>query len=201
MFMRIGDANNYNYNNRTTPNTNVSKQTPSQAYQPASSNTNGILYACGDMSGKGISVRYDDSSTEDNPVMLVRTVDSKGKETETKINPREINPSKASAAEMAALIAYSRDKGEAQPLNPAMIRIIHDTDDLLEKKDLAGAVKTYANNSINRQSYLDLMNVIDAYINRNAGKSNNGNGITESLMNYGMDATQFLALRNSIGTK
>jgi len=144
--------------------------------------SSGVIYASGNFSGKGIWVKRANGYTEDNPMLLVRVVDSKkGTDTEIEVDPRKISMLWASPEEMAALIAYADANSETMPIGPAMVRIIGDNDDLLTQTDLSSAIKSYAANTTTPQNYLDLLKVIDKSSSHNAERGKHNPGKPDSL--------------------
>ena len=76
-------------------------------------------------SGQELHMKYDESSTEENPVIYAWGKDLSGKEFETKIFVNEINPYHASPAEMKALHAHLAKqeqgvKGNTIPIDAAL---------------------------------------------------------------------------------
>ncbi len=61
--------------------------------------------------GQELHMKYDESSTEENPVIYAWGKDSSGKEFETKIHVNDINPYHASPTEMKALHAHLAKQG------------------------------------------------------------------------------------------
>lgn len=74
--------------------------------------SNDMLYSGGNGSGLSFYIKYADSSSKDNPMVIAKGVDENGKEFEQTININDINPSNASIVEMRALEAHLNvDKG------------------------------------------------------------------------------------------
>lgn len=73
----------------------------------------GYLYSAGNPStGQEIHMKYDESSTTDNPVMLVEGKDMGGKEFKKKINLNDIDIANASTVEMTALNVHLAEQGD-----------------------------------------------------------------------------------------
>lgn len=62
--------------------------------------------------GESIGIYYDESSTEDNPVMLVKIKEPDGSVNEIKIEVNKVDPNHASYVEMAALSAHLKKEGK-----------------------------------------------------------------------------------------
>lgn len=84
----------------------------------------GVLYHGKDMlvsvGGKGgtVNAKYDESSTKENPVVVIWGTDSTGKEYKKKVPLNEINPRNASPAEMMALNAHLSKIGNGDVAGP-----------------------------------------------------------------------------------
>lgn len=84
----------------------------------------GVLYHGKDMlvsvGGKGgtVNAKYDESSTKENPVVVIWGTDSTGKEYKKKVPLNEINPRDASPAEMMALNAHLSKIGNGDVAGP-----------------------------------------------------------------------------------
>lgn len=69
--------------------------------------TEDMLYSGGNGTGLSFYIKYAEHSTEENPVMIAKGVDERGKEFEQIINVKDINPRNATIVEMRALEAYT----------------------------------------------------------------------------------------------
>lgn len=93
--------------------------------------------AGGDVSGK-----YDDSSTDSDPVMLVWGQDSKGNKFERKIHLNNINPKNASVVEMKALEAHLNAQGQSLGAGAALA-FVGGNMDITEKIDFTKYFSDY----------------------------------------------------------
>lgn len=73
----------------------------------------GILASTWTENGQELHLDYDESSTEEYPVIKAWGVDSKGKEFEQLIHVNEVDPRAASPAEMRALEAHLKKQGDS----------------------------------------------------------------------------------------
>lgn len=85
---------------------NYSSEKPIHVYRNA-------LYTTGGGNGQELHLNYDESSTEDNPVIKAWGFDSNGKEYEELIYVNQVNPRNATIAEMKALEAHLKEQGES----------------------------------------------------------------------------------------
>lgn len=76
------------------------------------------LYTICKENGQELHMNYDESSTEENPVMKVWGVDSRGKEFEELVYVNEVDPHEATTAEIKALQIHLRQQGERIPGTP-----------------------------------------------------------------------------------
>ena len=73
----------------------------------------GYLYsAANPSSGQELHMNYDETSSEDDPVMLVTGRDMRGNEFSKKIHLNELDPENATPAEMTALSVHLREQGD-----------------------------------------------------------------------------------------
>lgn len=64
------------------------------------------------VTGQELHMKYDDSSTEEDPVMLVEGKDIHGKDFVKKIHLKDVNPENATPAEMTALRTHLAQQGD-----------------------------------------------------------------------------------------
>ena len=91
----------------------------------------------GDVSGK-----YDESSTDEDPVILVWGQDSKGNKFEKKIHVNDIDPKNASTVEMKALHAHLGEQGKSLGAGAAL-SMIAGGKDITEKLDFTQYFSDY----------------------------------------------------------
>lgn len=92
--------------------------------QQNSSSTNhftlrmGGLFSYGDGFGRTIYMDYDESSTEDDPVIYAEGIGDDGKPYKTKIHVNDINPYNATYLEMTALALHTGNMDGLSPISP-----------------------------------------------------------------------------------
>lgn len=169
--MRI--ANSYN----TNVNPNYYKNLQNLTNRPAQSmNVNSrsvslsidALFSCGSpITGQTASVYRDESYTKDNPVMLVKGVDSQGNEYEERVNLKEVNPSHASYIEMVALSTYLDSEGKSNGANPGIEPSLCEYNDYFVKQDYITPLKWLAEcqwKSKNLDGYAYLSNKLNGFM-------------------------------------
>ena len=68
--------------------------------------TDNMLWTGGNGTGLSYCLKYEDDSTDENPVVLAKGVDENGKEFEQRIYINDVDPSNATVVEMRALEAH-----------------------------------------------------------------------------------------------
>ena len=122
----------------------------------------GYLYSAGNPeSGQELHMKYDESSTEEDPVMLVTGKDMQGNEFTEKIHLNEINPENATPAEMTALSVHLREQGDknVQTSNSIPLMATGSQYDLNTKMDF----KQYYNDWISRLENAGIQHNVDIY--------------------------------------
>jgi len=143
--MKIGNSYSTNVNPYYYKNMDNLANRPAQSVNTTSRSCTlsiDALFSCASpITGQTASVYRDKTYTKDNPVMLVKGVDSNGNEYEERINPKEVNPSHASYIEIVALSTYLDSEDKLNGANPGIDPSLCEYNDYFVKQDYITPLK------------------------------------------------------------
>ncbi len=122
-----------NINNVGNVNMNVSKRITLQI--------DALFTEANPVTGESVGVYYDESYTEDNPVMLVKGEKSDGTAYEQKVNIKDVKVGNASYVEIIALTTYLAKQGKLASPDLGINTNSCEYNDMFTKQDFIGPLK------------------------------------------------------------
>ncbi len=108
----------------------------------------GYLYSSADLNGQELHMNYDDSSTEEEPVMLAEGIDMQGNSFKRKIYLNQIDVNHASIVEMTALNVHLKEQGDTEVCSRMNVplEVLSNRSDLNRKIDFHNYYDTESRN-------------------------------------------------------